>query len=518
MDITLQDSTNLKRCSNNLRGSEGDNLDKEYPGDNRSTSMTLRRNVYTQHKLDDMYAPKTAPAINQNFKCEINRNKIFTRVLDYFPLISIVNNYTWRTELLHDVISGTSTFFLQMPMGIALALLATLPPAVGLYTTFFPVMIYLVFGTCRHMSVGTSALLSLLTASVVQRELAAVTQITVSASTQHVNNPPVAAIIDATFSSSSQSDVIPSSTSSTTTSTTTDFSVVMSEEQIYIYKVDIATCLAFTSGVILLAFGVLRLGSITSYLSTSVLEGFTEAAGIHIFTSQVPKMLHIHVPPVSGKGRLLRTYVQITEQLENTNLGDLGIGIISIVIILSVTFVNDKYKKKLKMPIPIHLILVIVATVISHFADFHTKFGIAVVGHVTTGFALPRPPAFTSMLSLATDSCIVAIMGYACNISIAKLMSREHNYRIDDDQELVAAGLCNVIGAFFSCMPNCTALPRSMLLSLTGARSTINAIFTAIPILAVIMVGGGLIAPLPVAVLAAMIMTAVKDLILQVGR
>ena len=46
---------------------------------------------------------------------------------------------------------------MQVPQGLAYAILASVPPIVGIYTAFFPVMMYIIFGTSKHASMGTFA-------------------------------------------------------------------------------------------------------------------------------------------------------------------------------------------------------------------------------------------------------------------------------------------------------------------------------------------------------------------------
>ncbi|XP_012937879.1 sulfate transporter [Aplysia californica] len=478
--------------------------------------MTLRRNVYTQQQLEETYVITVPPPTMKekvHRACACSKDKVVKRLQSYFPIIGVLRDYAWRSDLLHDFTSGISVSFIQMPMGMALGLLASLPPIFGLYTTFFATLFYLLFGTSRHVSMGTNALLSLLTANVVERELTAF----MAAGAAGVAGQSMSTTAGSTVATTT-SGVITGTDSTLTTMMTTD-APWMSQDEQDLYKVGVATSLSFIAGIILLAMGLLRFGFITSFLSTSFLGGFTTAAAVHIFSSQIPKIIHIKVPPLAGVGKLVRTYINIFKNIGDTNPADLIIGLISVAVLLAVMiFINEKYQKQLKVPVPIHLILVIISTLISQFAELKKHFGIAIVGTVSTGFLAPAIPPTNVISNIATEAFVIAIMAYAMTISMAKLMAKQHSYKIDDNQELVAYGICNFLGAFFRCHPNCTAPPRTMLLSNTGARSTLNGVFTAAFILIVIMAAGQLFTALPIAVLAAMIMTAVKNLLLQVTQ
>ena len=104
---------------------------------------------------------------------------------------------------------------------------------IGLYTSFFPVVFYLVFGTCRHISMGTNALLALLTSSIVEREFSDLLASRAQAANVTSPLPPLAAAADPALGG------------------------VTREEEIE-FKVGVVNAITFISGCLLLSLGVLR--------------------------------------------------------------------------------------------------------------------------------------------------------------------------------------------------------------------------------------------------------------------
>ena len=178
-----------------------------------------------------------------------------------------------RTDLRSDVSAGLTIAAMLVPQGMAYALLAGLPPEVGLYASTLPVIAYALLGTSRQLAVGPVAIVSLLTASALQPLF----------------------------------------------------------EQGGTGYVAAAALLALMVGVVHLVLGVGRLGFVVNFLSHSVLVGFTAAAAIIIGSSQVKHVLGISVPSTE---RLHETIGEVLRALGDVHVPTLAIGGSSIAVLL----------------------------------------------------------------------------------------------------------------------------------------------------------------------------------------
>ncbi|XP_052064255.1 sulfate transporter-like [Mytilus californianus] len=260
--------------------------------------------------------------------------------------------------------------------------------------------------------------------------------------------------------------------------------------------------------------GLCRMGFITSYLSTSFIAAFTTTGAIHIISSQIPNALGITIQPVNKPGKLIYVYNEIFKAFPNIHVATLLVSIICLIILVLVKdVINERCKNKMKMPIPIDFILVVVATIISYFAKFHDNFGIAVVGEIPARLPTPQLPRLS--VDIIGHSAVVGTIVFVLTISMARLCEVKHGYSVDDNQELVAYGIANLGGSFFSCFPACVAPPRTIVLSTMGAKTTFSGMVSAVFVLLVIIFIGKYVESLPKAVLAAMIIAAIKNLLYQ---
>ena len=449
-----------------------------------SHTVDVKRSLYTLEDYNNKYETVKRPgkSVSERLQQACTVRSVGKTFAAYFPVVKVIRKYKIKENLLGDVLAGLTVTFMHLPQGMAFGLLASLRPIYGLYSTFFPVLFYMIFGTSPYISFGTNAVMALLTQTVVDRE----------------------------------TDAFITDFAANVNSSENDTASEPSEAEILHVKVGTAMACSLLSGLLLALMGIFKLGFLTSYLSTSFIGGFTTAAAVHIATSQIPKLFGIATESYSGPGKLILLYIDLFRKIGQTNVPDLVIAIVSLIILVIVKVgINERYKDKMKMPIPIDLVIVIVATIISHLAKFQNQFQVKIVGSIPSGFQAPTAPRFSNISNIIADSIIIGILSLALTITLAKLTAKKHGVKIDDSQEIFAYGFSNVFSSFFGCFPSGTAPPRTMILSSLGAKTTLNAIPTTIVFIFIILLIGQLFESLPIAVLAAMIIVSIKDLLLQ---
>ncbi|NXH17596.1 S26A3 protein, partial [Bucco capensis] len=402
------------------------------------------------------------------FSCSPQRVKKIA--LGLFPVVSWLPAYRFREWILSDIVSGINTGLVAVLQGLAFALLVNVPPGYGLYAAFFPILVYFIFGTSRHIAVGPFPVLSLMVGGVVTR----------------LANDDMAG-------------------------NGTDTNISALNEK----RVMVAASVTFLSGVIQLILGILQFGFIVIYLSQSLISGFTTAAAVHVVVSQLKFMLQLSVPGFNTPLGIVYTLESIFSQISKTNIADLVTSLVVLLIVFVVKEMNDRFKAKLPAPIPIELIVTVLAALISYFVNFEEKFNVAVVGKLEEGFQAPVAPAVDVLQKCIGDSISIAIVGFAVAFSVAKVYSIKHDYPIDGNQELIAFGLGNIVGGSFKGFASSTALSRSGVQESTGGKTQIAGIISAIIILIVILAIGFLLAPLQKSVLASLALGNLKGMLMQ---
>uniref|UniRef100_A0A8C3NKN2 Solute carrier family 26 member 3 n=1 Tax=Geospiza parvula TaxID=87175 RepID=A0A8C3NKN2_GEOPR len=350
------------------------------------------------------------------FSCSPQRAKKIA--LRLFPVASWLPAYRFREWVLSDIISGINTGLVAVLQGLAFALLVNVPPSYGLYAAFFPVLVYFIFGTSRHISVGPFPVLSLMVGGVVTR-------------------------------------LVPDDSTGNGNSTNTS--------AINYERVMVAASVTFLSGVVQLLLGIFQFGFIVIYLSQSLISGFTTAAAIHVLVSQLKFMFQLPVPGFNKPFGII--YVSAS-QITKANIADLVTSLIVLLIVFVVKEMNDRYKEKLPAPIPIEL-LVVTTSISAHespFFRFH---------FLSFRFHAPVAPDVGILQNCIGDGISIAIVGFAVAFSVAKVYSIKHDYPIDGNQELIAFGLGNIVGGSFKGFASSTALSRSGVQESTGGKTQV---------------------------------------------
>lgn len=428
--------------------------DPPSPGD-------LQKNpIFTEAELEEI-APRSRDSrlhlltrVKSKFRC--SGTIVKSLLLKFIPILNWLPRYPVKEWLLGDIISGLSVGIIQLPQGLAYALLAGVPPVFGLYSSFYPVILYTIFGTSRHISAGTFAVISVMVGSVTE-SLAP-----------------------------SDNFMIPGNESMVLDTIARDAA-----------RVQVASALTLLVGIFQILLGLVQFGFVVTYLSEPLVRGYTSAAAIHVTVSQLKSILGVEISQRSHPLSLIYAMVTLLGKIPQTNIAALLIGVIAIVVMLTVKFLNEKYNSKIRMPIPIELITLIVATGISYGVNLNKTYGVAIVGDIPTGLKAPIIPSTDLFASLVGNAFAIAVVVYAFTISLVKMFAVKHGYNVDSNQELIALGLCNSFGSFFQCFTIGTAMSRSLVQESTGGKSQVAGAVSSLVILVIILKAGELFTSLP---------------------
>ncbi|XP_035893216.1 solute carrier family 26 member 10-like [Anopheles stephensi] len=428
---------------------------------------TVSHPMYQQHQLNDAYQyRKPKRALHRELVASVRRMDAKTCCSTVFPLTTWLPEYSWSKDLVRDLISGCTVAVMHIPQGIGYALLANVPPIVGIYMAFFPVLVYFLFGTSRHNSMGTFAVVSIM----VGKTVLAYT------GTSEPGEPPRTAL-------------------------------------------DVATAVCFVVGIMQLIMCVCRLGVISFLLSDTLVSGFTTGAAIHVVTSQIKDLLGLTLPSVGSMFEIIKTYIEIFKQIVNVNWAAIIISAITIIVLVfNNEILKPKVAKRSVIPIPIELITVIAGTLLSRYLHFQEKYSIKTIGTIPTGLPAPTLPDFSLMPSILIDSFPVAMVGYTVSVSMALIFAKKENYEIGFNQELFAMGTGNVLGSFFSCFPFAASLSRSSIQYSVGGRTQIASVISCGLLAIVLLWVGPFFEPLPRCVLSGIIVVSLKGLLMQVTQ
>jgi SulP family sulfate permease len=266
----------------------------------------------------------------------------------------------------------------------------------------------------------------------------------------------------------------------------------------------LAVILALMIGIIQLLMGVFKLGFIMNFISHSVIAGFTTAAAIIIAATQIPSLFGF---TVKKHEYVFLNFYEIFKSIPATNLLTLAIGLSSVFLIIFA-------KRIFSRSFPAALVVMIIGTLLSYFLDFETK-GVAVIGDVHANLRLPSIPeiSFRNILDIIPSAIIIAIIGFLEGYAISKAISLKSKQKLDINQELIGQGLGNIASSFYKGYPIAGSFSRTAINYSAGAVTGLSSVFVSLFVLVTILFLTPPLHYLPKAILSAVVISALIDLI-----
>ena len=375
------------------------------------------------------------------------------------PILNWLAHYSTE-KLSDDTVAAVIVTIMLIPQSLAYAMLAGLPPEVGLYASILPLIAYAIFGSSMTLAVGPVAVVSLMTA-------AAVSQVAAPGSSAYLG----AAIV-----------------------------------------------LALLSGVMLIGLGLARAGFLANLLSHPVISGFISASAILIAFSQFKHILGI---PVIGHD-MPTILASLWQNLGATNLPTFMIGVASIGFLFWVRSglkpklvqvgIRENLAGTLTKAGPVMAVIVTTACVALFTLD---QQGVSIVGVIPGGLPMPTLPALDFALAreLIPAAFLISLVGFVESVSVGHTLAARRRERIQPNQELIGLGAANLASGFGGGFPVTGGFSRSVVNFDAGARTPLAGVMTAVMIALTALFLTPLFEFLPKAVLAATVIVAVLSLV-----
>ena len=265
-----------------------------------------------------------------------------------------------------------------------------------------------------------------------------------------------------------------------------------------------AILLALLVGIMQFLLGLFKMGFLVSFLSKPLIRGFTSGAAIIIGLSQIRHILGV---PLLQSNKIQLFAISIVKSEMAIHYPTLVIGVISIFCLLILKKWNPK--------VPSALVVVVLSSLWVYFGKQYQE-GVAVVGMVPGGLPSFNTPNFNieTIKNLIPISLTLAIIGYMESISISKTIAEKHKYyRLDPNQELIALGTSNIFGSLFQSYPTTGGFSRTAVNDQSGAKTGVASLVCALVVAIILSFFTHWFFYLPKAVLGAIIIVAVIQLI-----
>lgn len=365
-----------------------------------------------------------------------------------------------------DLTAGVTVGLTVVPQALAYAEVAGLPVQYGLYSSFVGCFVYCLLGTAKDVTLGPTAIMSLLVSS-------------------YAFHDPAYAVL-----------------------------------------------LAFLSGCIQLAMGLLHLGFLLDFVSCPVIKGFTSAASITIGFNQVKNILGLQGIP---RQFFLQVY-ETLRRIGEARAGDAILGLSCLAALAGLRAMKSRLHptastEPLAARASVLLVrscatarnalVVLAAGLVAYSFQLSGSQPLTLTGSVPRGLPPFRPPPFSKAVpngtvpfgrmvqDMGAGLAVVPLVGVLETVAIAKAFASQNDYRIDANQELLAMGTANILGSFFSSYPITGSFGRTAVNAQTGVCTPMGGLVTGTLVLLSLAYLTSLFCYIPKAALAAVIISAV---------
>lgn len=236
----------------------------------------------------------------------------------------------------------------------------------------------------------------------------------------------------------------------------------------------------------------LRLGFVANFISQPVLIGFKAGIGVVIVLDQIPKLLGTHI----HKGGFLQNLLSTVRGVPETKLITLAVGVCTILLLIGIEHFAPK--------VPAPLVAVALGIGAAYFLSLGTR-GIDLVGYIPRGLPSFTAPSLALAAQLWPGALGIALMSFTETIAAGRAFAKNDEPMPQANRELLATGIANVGGAMLGAMPGGGGTSQTAVNRLAGARTQVAELVTAAMSLFTMLLLAPLIALMPQATLAAIV-------------
>ncbi|WP_347456832.1 SulP family inorganic anion transporter [Acinetobacter thermotolerans] len=378
-------------------------------------------------------------------------------------LLSLLPAWAWLShyspvKFKSDVLASLIVVAMLVPQGMAYAMLAGLPPIMGLYASILPMILYALFGSSSTLSIGPVAIISMMTFATLNPLF-------------EVGSP------------------------------------------VYI---EAATLLALMVGIISLLLGLCRFGFLIQLISHPVINSFIIASALLIAIGQFKFLVNV---PLKADN-LQEFFLSILEYIHLMHWPSLVLGLVSIALlvylpkILKSQAVQSRVGSTDYVVRSVPLILVALGIIAAVYLNLQAE-GIKTVGAIPSGFPPLSFPHWNweLVMTLLPGATMIAMISFVESLSIAQATALQQRSQLNSNQELIALGIANISAGVSAAFPVTGSLSRTVVNADAGARTPMAGVLSSLLIVVVSLFFTGFFEALPLTILAATIIVSIWRLV-----
>ncbi|XP_042693329.1 testis anion transporter 1 isoform X9 [Centrocercus urophasianus] len=441
----------------------------------------VQREMWTEERVQaflERNLPSTfggEPQITEKktqLRCRFSWESFKKIIYKRFPILSWLFSYQFREWILKDLHAGLNVGLVQVPqdfcfLGLLGVWLAGLPlPTINSFLSAFCCsVLYVVFGSSHHISIGSFSILNLVVKNIL-KSLDLNKTLSFNSSLVNFSDPTLL--------------------------------------KGYVETLALTASVTFMTGIIQLLLGCFCLKSVTAYLPKALIDAYLSAAALLVIVSQFTFIFDIVLDFHKGSRDIFYNAFYYFLALPKSNATSILLFLLSMAMLQISKAIRITY---LHSPVafPMELLLIITATIIANCIHFHAESSSAVLSMIPQRFLPPTLPDLSNLSKIILHAFSLAIVSCFLLVFIGEKYALLHNYSISSSQELIAVGLCNICSSFFRSFAVSCAISGTVIQEKAGGRTQIAALMGASIMLVIALKLGHFFQMIPNSVLAAIV-------------